>query len=126
MKPIDAEGMVQAYLAQLGFDCSATPLPPDFAERLPFVYITRTGGQTYHVAADLHMLSFDVYAPTWAQAMDAAGNAVEAVRSMRGLYTGGVQFYVPNVNMPYNNPDPNHADVPRVTFTATLTASGKE
>lgn len=126
MKPIDAEGMVQAYLAQLGFDCSATPLPPDFAERLPFVLVTRTGGQTYHVAADLHIMSFDVYAPTWAQAMDAAGDAVEAVRSMRGLFTGGVQFYVPDCNMPYNNPDPNRADVPRVTFTATLTASGKE
>lgn len=126
MRPIDAEDMVQARLNADGLNASAVPLPDDYDERLPFALVTRTGGQTYHTAADMHVVSIDVYAGTWAAATEAASKAVESVRALAGRYHDGVQVYRVDCDMPYTNPDPAHLEVPRMTFAATVEASGKE
>lgn len=126
MRPIDAEDIVQAALNKAGLNACAVPLAPDFDQRLPFALVTRAGGQTYHEAADLHLLSVDVYASTWEGATNAANRAVEIIRGMDGTFDGTVQVYEVDCNMPYRNPDPNRNDLPRETFTVTIEASGLE
>lgn len=126
MKPIDAEDVVQAHFNACGINAAAVPLPNGFESRLPFALVTRAGGQTRHEAADTHVLSIDVYASTWADATEAANRCVECFRGLDGAFDGAVKLYDADANMPYKNPDPRHSDLPRETFTATLTAAGME
>lgn len=123
--PIDIEEYTRLALAAGGFDASAVPLPDDFTARLPFALVTRTGGQSLPTS-DQHLVSIDVYADTWATATSAANECVSIVRAMRGDFVDGVAFYDVGASMPYVNPDPNNEYVPRMTFTASITAAGKE
>ena len=124
MKPADIEGALAAQFA----NTSAPPLPEDFAGTLPFALFTRVGGSISERVVNSHSLSIDVYASTSAAAQAAAADLLEGVSALEGQsisWTEGTDtvatpVYEVDCGIPYNNPDPLHPNVPRVTFTATL------
>lgn len=127
--PIDIEAAMAGYLSEKDVTASAPPLSADYAERLPFVLVTRTGGSQRSRVLSAHSIDVDVYAATWAEAQSEAnavwGYVVQA--ELEDLtWTDGEQTlwcpcYTSEANLPYNNPDPRHPNVPRVTFSATVT-----
>ena len=106
----------------------APPLPEDFASSLPFAVFTRTGGTIEGRVLSIHNVSVDVYAETWEQAQLAAAQAGAFIDALEGQMIGygedddrvEVPCYTAHCQAPYNNPDPLHPNVPRVTFLATL------
>lgn len=121
LKTIDIEDGLQAALNAQGIRACAPPVPPDLGAELPIVLVTRTGGQQQNIVQDSHTVSVDCYAPTWAEAQAHASALTAAIRALQGARVGGVPCYQANINvLPYNNQDPDHPTVPRVTFSATL------
>lgn len=126
MKPADIEGALAAQFA----NTSAPPLPEDFDGLLPYALFTRVGGSISERVVNSHSLSIDVYDATWASAQASAAALLEAVTALEGRtivwIEGATQqstpIYTVDCAIPYNNPDPLHPNVPRVTFTATVTA----
>ena len=120
---IDIEG---ALADKFGPGTSAPPLPEGFS--LPFALFTRTGGDTSDRVYTTHDVSVDVYADTWAQAQQSAAELAGLIADLDGRSIGytsnGTRIeapvYVSACQAPYNNPDPKHPNVPRVTFMATL------
>lgn len=110
--PKDMEAVI---CGTLPIEACAVPLPPDFDMHLPLALVTRTGGQEIERVLDRHSLSVDVYAETWAQANNYACECVSALR----LAEGGALRRV-EANVPYDNRDTAHPDVPRVTFTCSI------
>lgn len=127
--PIDIEAALAGYLFGKGVTASAPPLSADYADRLPFVLITRTGGSQRSRVLSTHSIDVDVYAATWAEAQSAANRIAGYVAQAEledltwrdGALTLWCPCYTSKANMPYNNPDPRHPNVPRVTFSATVT-----
>ena len=119
---------IEAALAEWIAGASAPPLPADFAENLPWVLFTRTGGAIDSRVLSTHNVSVDVYAATWAAAQQHAAEVASWITASEGFdlyYTQGesqieVPVYSAHCQAPYNNPDPKHPNVPRVTFLATL------
>lgn len=127
---MDAYIDIEAALAdKFGAGTSAPPLPEGFSASLPWVLFTRTGGDTSDRVYTEHDVSVDVYAATWADAQRAAAQIAGLMADLGGReigYTeaGGTRteapVYTASCQAPYNNPDPKHPNVPRVTFMATL------
>lgn len=122
--PIDIEGALQAALDGVSIDgetvkAYAPPLP-DFL--LPCIYIERTGGGEQDRVIDRHIVEIDTRAETWAKAQSTANRIIGYLRELEGAEIGGVPCYAVELNsMPYNNYDPEHQDVPRVTFSVLIT-----
>ena len=120
---IDIEG---ALADKFGQGTSAPPLPEGFS--LPFALFTRTGGDTSDRVYTTHNVSVDVYGSTWAAAQQAAAEMAGLIADLDGRNVGytsnGTRIeapvYVSACQAPYNNPDPKHPNVPRVTFMANL------
>ena len=124
---MDAYIDIEAALAdKFGPGTSAPPLPEGFS--LPFALFTRTGGDTSDRVYTTHNVSVDVYAATWAQAQASAAEMAGLIADLDGRNIGytsnGTRIeapvYVSACQAPYNNPDPKHPNVPRVTFMANL------
>lgn len=124
---MDAYIDIEAALAdKFGPSTCAPPLPEGFS--LPFALFTRTGGDTSDRVYTTHNVSVDVYADTWAVAQQAAAEMAGLIADLDGRNVGygedddriETPVYVSACQAPYNNPDPKHPNVPRVTFMATL------
>lgn len=127
--PIDIEAAMAGWLESNGVTASAPPLSADYADRLPFVLVTRTGGSQRTRVLSTHSIDVDVYAATWAEAQTAANRIAGIVAKAEaedltwrdGALTLWCPCYTSLANLPFNNPDPRHPNVPRVTFSATVT-----
>lgn len=126
---MDAYIDIEAALAdKFGTGTSAPPLPEAFSASLPWVLFTRTGGDASDRVYTAHDVSVDVYAATWAQAQAYAAEMAGLIADLPGRnvgYTEGgtrteAPVYTASCQAPYNNPDPKHPNVPRVTFMANL------
>lgn len=125
--PIDAE-------AALAEDVSAlwqrpaypSPLPDDFADDLPCALVTLVGGHGEDMVVYEHDVSVDVYAPTYAEAFDAAREVAAIIGSLWSAeHASGRQWLTSSLNsLPYANPDPSNYSVPRVSFAAIATIRG--
>lgn len=116
LRTIDIEG---ALVDALGDNVSAAPVPANMAP--PWVCVWRTGGTRRAYVQDVHNLSIDCYAKTWASAATLASDTMGAITDLEGQTIGGVPCYEVSVmTLPYNNPDPSRPDVPRVTFAVQL------
>ena len=123
----DIEYELQKRLEADGYNASATPLPRDYGSRLPFVLVSRTGGDRKTLVIDRHRVSVDVFGKRWASATEAADELAGHIASMAGSYIGDVWCCDSAVaTLPYNNPDPSNQDWPRVTFLVELTVKATE
>lgn len=125
LKTLDVEDAIRQDLGGLlsGYTAIASPVPETLGANLPLVVVYRLGGSRTSRVIDEHDLSIDVYAKRWSLAMDAANTAVAALESLADSdpLTSGVDWLDAYVTtFPYNNPDPDHEDIPRVTFAATV------
>ncbi len=127
LKSRDVEGALQQDLAAIlaAYDVIAPPLPDDFPDDgLPLVVVERLGGSRADLVIEEHDVSFDVYSDRWASAVDAANTVVAVMTALADMpeQASGVDWLNVQINtLPYNNPDPRHADIPRVTFRAVVT-----
>ena len=134
---IDIEAGLAAALSTVSSDItvSAPPLSADYAANLPFVLVTRTGGTDLGGTAGrvytTHNVDVDVYAPTWELAQMVGSVMWAAIKALPGEMLTydwpeddgdevSAPVYTADCGAPYNNPDPKHPNVPRVTFPATL------
>lgn len=113
-------------VAKLGgwdITASAPPLPEDFDQSLPFVYVEKTGGSRLSLVVDNHEITCDVYGKTWAEANETARRLVGIVAALPNL--GGdlhANYYAASVIVPeYDFPDTDHPTVPRVRVVMSLT-----
>lgn len=129
LRPIDIEDALRLDLttaAQLGgFSCAfgAPPTPKDLGATLPYARIERIGGTRNSLVVDEHYVAVDVWAADWAQAQQAANEVLGLLCALP--YSDGLAHDYMGVDinaLPYNNPDPDHQDVPRVSFTARVVA----
>lgn len=110
-----------ARMMGVNLDAACTPLPERFATRLPFVWIQPLGGTRRDMVVDMTTVTCGVYAATWAAATDAAQLAHAIILNLP---------YEPDrlsdwkqstaLNLPYEDPDPDRPDLPRVSFTVSL------
>ncbi len=125
--PIDAEQALSEDLSEYwGHPIFPPPLPETYQQQLPCALVTVVGGMDASMVTFEHDVSIDVYADTFAQAMDNA-------RALAGIFadlkfrepSSGRQWLTSGINaLPYVNPDPNNYKVPRVTFTAIASIRG--
>lgn len=130
LMPLDIEDALRVDLttaAELGgFSCAfgAPPTPKNLGDVLPYARIERLGGRRDSLVVDLHDVAIDVWADTWAEAQEAANKVVALLCGLP--YADGElahDYLGADLNaLPYNNPDPQHEDLPRVSFNATVTA----
>ena len=119
-KPVDIEAALADALIDEGWHACAPPLPSDFG-KLPLVTITRTGGGRRSRVVDTHRVSIDVRAGSWNSAIDAAERLCGVITQFELTYLGGAYCHsVEITTLPYQNVDPSHRDVPRMTFAAEL------
>ena len=119
---VDIEYELEKRLNADGYNASATPLPRDYGDRLPFVLVSRTGGDRHSLVVDRHRVSVDVYGKRWASATATANELAGHIASMAGTYVGDAWCCKSEVaTLPYNNPDPSNQEHPRVTFLVELT-----
>lgn len=120
---------IEAALADaIGSHSSAPPLPETYTSNLPWALFTRTGGDLASRIYTTHQVSVDVYDETWAAAQASASLVGALLCNLEGDEIGHgedddrieVPVYSVTLQAPYNNPDPKHPNVPRVTFLATL------
>lgn len=125
--PIDAEAALAEDIAEYWqHPAYPTPLPDDFADDLPCALVTEVGGHGETMVTDEHDLSIDVYAGTYAEAMDEARKVAAIVASIwHAAPSSGRQWLTSGINaMPYANPDPSNFSVPRVSITVIATIRG--
>ena len=120
---------IEAALADaIGSNASAPPLPETYTSNLPWALFTRTGGDLASRIYTTHQVSVDVYDSTWAAAQASAALLGALLCNLEGDEIGygedddriETPVYSVSLQAPYNNPDPKHPNVPRVTFLATL------
>lgn len=126
LKPRDVEDAIRLDLAAMltGYTVIAPPIPETLGTSLPFVVVTRLGGGRSDLIIEEHDVSIDVYAKRWSTAQDAANTVVAALTEFGDMdeLASGVDWLDASINaLPYNNPDPRHSDLPRVTFSAMVT-----
>lgn len=105
---------------------AAPPVPESLGSNLPLVIPERIGGSRYSLVLDAHSVAFDVYAATWGEAQEAAGQVVAAISELpyrSGL--AGAYYSSEITTLPYNNPDPRHPDIPRVSVNAQVITRAK-
>lgn len=105
---------------QAVYSVSAHALPATLGDKFPHVHIERTGGSTDDFVIETNQIDFDVYAADQADAMEEAGDLCAWVRNLSGEIVG-TQCYAAEIStLPYNNPDPRHPNIARVTFKARI------
>lgn len=117
----DIETALYKLLISEGVSASAHALPSTLGKAFPHVHVVRTGGYTTGLVIELNSVDFDVYAADQADAMKSASNLCALVRSLAGTNVNGAECYASEVTtLPYNNPDPRHPNIGRVTFKAQI------
>ena len=109
--------------ARCGLSCgiSGTPIPADLGKTLPYAVIYSVGGFKTSKVVDTHTVSIDVYDERWDLAMAAASKLSGIVEFLVDTDGLSVDYHsTATTSLPYNNPDPRHSDLPRVTFTADV------
>lgn len=117
----DIETALYNVLVSEGISASAHALPATLGDSFPHVHVVRTGGYTADLVIELNNVDFDVYAEDEADAMTAASNLCALVRSLTGTQLGAPCYASEIETLPYNNPDPRHPTIGRVTFKARIT-----
>ena len=127
--PVDIEDALRIDLkraADLGgfsFGISAPPIPADLGNTLPYVVVERIGGMRESLVVDTHDIGIDVWADEWGEATLAANKVLGLLCGLPYSDDPQVEYLGVEINaLPYNNPDPNHQDIPRVSFTAHVKA----
>ena len=125
--PHDVEDVLQQDLSTLAaasglsYGISGTPVPSNLGNTLPYVVIYNVGGFRTSRVVDTHAVSIDVYAKRWDLAMDAACKMAGLVENLEDSTGLSLDYHRTAITaLPYNNPDPDHADIPRVSFTADV------
>lgn len=113
----DIETEVYTLLTDDGYSASAHRIPASLSESLPHVHVVRTGGYTSDLVIETINVDFDVYAEDEADATEEACALCGWVRDLTGT---GTYYRAEITTLPYNNPDPRHPTVARVTFKAQL------
>lgn len=123
---VDIETALYNRLTEAGYSASAHAVPGTLGEDLPHVHVTRTGGYTSDRVLERNSVDFDVYAETQADAMETASELCGWIRDLEGS-TIETPCYESEVSgIPYNNPDPRHPNLGRVTTKAQITIRNKE
>lgn len=120
---IDLADAIQAELNALGHNASASPLPEDFAERLPFTRVeTLPGGTRSQVVVDTRTVSLETWGKTMDDAMAESSAVTAELTEMVGGLIGGVQCYrVELFGLPAEDDDPYHPTIPMASATARVT-----
>lgn len=113
---VDIETALYDLLTTDGYSASAHRLPSTLGETLPHIHVVRTGGTTSDMVIETNQVDFDVYAEDEADAMTAATNLCDWARDLTEIDTPCYSAEV--TTLPYNNPDPRHPTIARVTFKA--------
>lgn len=109
--------MQEAVGSEVPYPCSAPPIPQEL--EAPCVVFTRTGGSTSDLVVDTSSVMVHCYGLTWAGAMAIADDVAGVCKALP--YLDNVVTASALNTLPYNNFDPQHPDVPRVSFTALIT-----
>lgn len=115
----DIETLLYDLLTDSGYSASAHALPTTLGDQFPHVHVTRTGGFEQDIVLEGHYIDFDVYAEDMADAMEEAGNLCGWVRAL-GDDPGSPCYAAKILTLPYNNVDPRHMGIGRVTFKAQI------
>ena len=115
-KTKDIETALYRLLDNSGYHASAHSIPSSLGSSLPHVHVVRTGGFESDMVIETHYVDFDVYDAYPADAMTKASELCGWTRDLVGD-----DFYVATITtLPYENPDPRHPNIARVTFKASL------
>lgn len=119
---IDVADAIQQALNESGHAASATPLPPDFEESLPFTRVEALGGQRSSVVLDTFNVHLDTWAETPAEAIGEANVVAALLTEMAGDRLGGSQCYsVALGSLPYPAEDEERPSLPMASFMAQVT-----
>lgn len=120
--PLDVEDLLARDLAGNGAAVTPPPVPGDLGAELPFAVVERQGGARVNPVLDSHDVTISVWAGTWAAAMSAANALAGAVCRLPAEPDTSAQWRTADLTgLPFNAPDANHQDIPRVQLTATVT-----
>lgn len=119
-KTNDIETALYNLLTADHYSASAHAIPTTLGTVLPHVHVTRTGGYETDLVLEGHYVDFDVYASDLATAMEEAGDLCGWVRELVGTQANAPCYVSRILTLPYNNPDPRHFDLGRVTFKAEI------
>lgn len=127
LKTIDIEDalrldiMTVAEEGDFPFVVTAPPVPTDLNSLLPCAIVERLGGTRSDIVVDSHMVGVDVWANDWAEAQENANTILGLLSGLPFRDDLKHDYLGIDINaFPYNNPDPEHQDVPRVSFTAQV------
>ena len=116
----DIETALYERLEADGYGASAHAVPADLGSSLPHIHVVRTGGDESDIVLESHRVDFDVYHADPASAMEAACQLCGWVRELPGTTVGAVCYQTRILTLPYDNPDPRHFSISRVTFKAQI------
>lgn len=116
----DIETALYELLTDAEYSASAHAIPSTLGANLPHVHVVRTGGYETDMVLEGHYVDFDVYAADMADAMETAGVLCGWVRNLVDNITETPCYVTRILTLPYNNPDPRHFDLGRVTFKAEI------
>ena len=117
---VDIATALYNLLTEDNYSASAHSVPASLGRNLPHIHVARTGGYTSDLVIENNNVDFDVYADNEADAMTAASNLCEWVRSLVGRMVDTPCHVAEITTLPYNNPDPRHPNIPRATFKAEI------
>ena len=118
---IDVADALQEALNTAGHNASATPLPEDFEDRLPFSRVESLGGQRTQLVIDTFNIHIDTWAETPAEAIAEANRVAAELTELEGGRLDGSQVYsVALGSLPYEAEDPNHPSLPMASFMAQV------
>ncbi|KAA8832613.1 hypothetical protein [Bifidobacterium tissieri] len=105
---------------------SCTPLPEAFTDNLPFAWFRMLGGTRSDVVLDSATISVGVYGVSWANAVDTA-SLVHAIVMRLPFDPDRLTDWKQTtaLSLPYEDPDPDHPTVPRVSFTCTVSVKSE-
>lgn len=111
----NAQGLVNAYLAEATGRRCVTTIPADRPDR--FVRTIRTGGYTPNGITDVARLTFECWADKKADAHADAQQVRAAILALRGVSLSGVKVHrVEEIAAPADSPDPD-SSTPRYVLT---------
>lgn len=117
---IDIETALCEFMESDGYSASAHRIPATLGQSLPHVHVVRTGGTTSDMVIESNNVDFDVYAEDEADAMTAASNLCAWIRALPGSRLETYCYTSEVTTLPYNNPDPRHPNIGRVTAKAQI------
>ena len=118
---IDIADALQEALNETGHESSATPLPEDFEDRLPYTRVEALGGQRTQLVLDTFNIHIDTWAETPAEAIAEANRVASELTELTGTRVSGSQVYSVTLgSLPYEAEDPDHPSLPMASFMAQV------